>query len=85
MSIHKSLKTKTKQNRTVRKRFERFKTLKEKGINPTSVLALPKEKIIKLKIKKEKKEKKDSLIDITISPLETTKVKKQSRDVGKIK
>ena len=85
MSIHKSLKPNKKTYRTVRKRFERFKSLKEKGINPTSILGLPKEKIIKLKIKKEKKEEKKSLVDMALSPVYKTKTKKESRDVGKIK
>lgn len=60
MSIHKSLKVdKFKTTRNVRKRYERLQKLirTEKFIEGLSIYGLPKEKILKLKIKiKEKKE-----------------------------
>ncbi len=62
MSQHPSLKTsKTgKRHRTVLKRFEKFFALKEKGIikEGDSVFGMPKLKIIRAKIKKEKAEEK---------------------------
>ena len=61
MSIHSSLKGhKNKSIRSVRKRYERLKALLEKEKDVLSVFALPKEKIIRLKIKKEKKEETSS-------------------------
>lgn len=62
MSIHPSLKTSKagKKHRTVLKRYERLTALKEKGIlkDEDSVFGMPKLKIIKIKIKKEKAEDK---------------------------
>lgn len=62
MSQHPSLKTSKagKRHRTVLKRFEKFFTLKEKGIlsDEDSVFGMPKLKIIRAKIKKEKAEEK---------------------------
>ncbi len=58
MSIHSSLRPigKGKKHRSVLKRHERLKTLKDKGLwsQEMSVLGLPKVKMQKLKIKKEK-------------------------------
>ncbi|MBI4353475.1 MAG: small basic protein [Candidatus Omnitrophica bacterium] len=57
MSIHSSLRIVRKgSHRSVIKRFERLKVLKEKGLwsEERSVLGLPKVKMQKLKIKKEK-------------------------------
>ncbi|MBL7069478.1 MAG: small basic protein [Candidatus Omnitrophica bacterium] len=58
MTQHPSLRSdsKTKKHRSVLKRFERLKHLKEKGEweDETSIFGLPKLKIIKFKIKKEK-------------------------------
>lgn len=58
MSIHPSLKApaQDKQQRSVLKRIERLKTLLEKGLwhEGDSVFSLPKTKIFRLKIKKEK-------------------------------
>lgn len=58
MSLHPSLSsgTKGKQHRSVLKRYERIKTLDEKGKweDKDSIYRLPKLKIIKIKIKKEK-------------------------------
>lgn len=58
MSQHSSLKSSKagKKHRTVLKRFERFFTFKEKGVlnDGSSVFGLPKLKIIRTKIKKEK-------------------------------
>ncbi len=59
MSLHSSLKSsKYKNIRSVKKRYERLQSLLEKGKEVLSVFGLPKEKIIRLKIKKEKKEEK---------------------------
>ena len=62
MSQHPSLKTSKagKRHRTVLKRFEKFFALKEKGIikDGDSVLGMPKLKIVRAKIKKEKVEEK---------------------------
>ena len=66
MSIHPSFKNKNREKRTVRKRWERFKILCKKDKSPSSLFGLPKEKIIKFKIKKEKKEEKSLE---TLSPL----------------
>lgn len=58
MTQHPSLRstTKSKQHRSVLKRFERLKHLKEKGDweEGKSIFGLPKIKILKFKIKKEK-------------------------------
>ena len=62
MSQHSSLKSSKgrKKHRTVLKRYERFFTLKEKGVlkDGDSVFGMPKLKIIKVKVKKEKAEVK---------------------------
>ena len=62
MSLHPSLKTSKagKKHRTVLKRYERLTALKEKGIlkDDDSVFGMPKLKIIKIKVKKEKAEEK---------------------------
>lgn len=62
MSIHPSLKTSKagKKHRTVLKRYERLTALKEKGIlkEDDSVFGMPKLKIIRIKVKKEKAEEK---------------------------
>jgi small basic protein (TIGR04137 family) len=62
MSLHPSLKSSKvgKKIRTVLKRYEKFFTLKEKGIlkEDGSVFSMPKLKITRTKIKKEKKEEK---------------------------
>ena len=58
MSIHSSLRTggKGKKHRSVLKRHERLKILKEKGLwdEATSVLGIPKVKMQRIKVKKEK-------------------------------
>jgi small basic protein (TIGR04137 family) len=58
MSQHSSLRSKSKEavNRSVLKRYERLKDLKEKEKwdEEQSVYALPKQKIVKFKVKKEK-------------------------------
>ncbi len=58
MSIHSSLRSggKGKKHRSVLKRYERLKVLKDKNIwdEEKSVLGIPKVKMQKLKIKKEK-------------------------------
>jgi len=62
MSIHPSLKTSKagKKHRTVLKRYERLTAMKEKGLlkDDDSVFGMPKLKIIKIKVKKEKAEEK---------------------------
>lgn len=62
MSLHSSLKTSKseRKHRTVLKRYEKFSALKEKGIlkDDDSVFGMPKLKIIRVKIKKEKAEEK---------------------------
>lgn len=63
MSIHPSLSSadKTKSHRSVLKRFEKLKTLMEKGewLVKDSIFRLPKIKTLKIKIKKEKAEEKE--------------------------
>ena len=58
MSIHSSLRTggKGKKHRSVLKRYERLKILKDKGLwnDQKSVLGIPKVKMQRLKIRKEK-------------------------------
>ena len=58
MSIHSSLRagSKGKKHRSVLKRFERLKVLKDKNIwsEDKSVLGIPKVKMQKIKVKKEK-------------------------------
>ena len=62
MSLHPSLKTSKagKKHRTVLKRYERLSALREKGLlkEDDSVFGMPKLKIIKIKVKKEKAEEK---------------------------
>ncbi len=62
MSQHPSLKTSRagRKHRSVLKRFERFFAFKEKGIlgEDSSVFGMPKLKIVRTKIKKEKAEEK---------------------------
>ncbi len=58
MSIHSSLRSagKGRKHRSVLKRYERLKTLKDKNLwdEEKSVLGIPKVKVQKLKVKKEK-------------------------------
>jgi len=62
MSQHPSLKSSKagKRHRSVLKRYERFFTLKEKGVlkDKASIFGMPKLKIVRAKIKKEKTEEK---------------------------
>ena len=62
MSQHPSLKTSKagKKHRTVLKRYERFFALREKGMlkDGNSVFGMPKLKIVRVKVKKEKAEEK---------------------------
>jgi len=86
MSIHRTLKSnKYGQNRTVRTRRERVKTLLEKEIEVKSVFNLPAEKIIRLKIKKEKQETPVETTPTTMEDWKPPTHKKTSKDVGKIK
>ena len=62
MSQHPSLKSSkaSRRHRSVLKRYEKFFALKEKGIlkGDSSIFGMPKLKIVKTKIKKEKAEEK---------------------------
>lgn len=62
MSQHPSLKSSKagKRHRSVLKRFEKFLALKEKGVlkDGSSVFGMPKLKIVRTKLKKEKAEEK---------------------------
>ena len=86
MSMDKSLKrNKWKEKRNVRKRYERVEKLIKEARFLKSVYNLPKEKIVRLKIKKLKEEKKEEtstpIIDIH-DTLSSTKIKekKKSKD-----
>jgi small basic protein (TIGR04137 family) len=72
MSQHSSLKTSRVggRHRTVLKRYERFFALKEKGIlkNGDSVFGMPKLKILRTKIKKEKAEAKPEEAQVGVAP-----------------
>jgi len=78
MSLHPSLKTSKagKKHRTVLKRYERLTALKEKGLlkDDDSVFGMPKLKIIKIKVKKEKAEEKpkDGEVAATAVPTSVT-------------
>ena len=80
MSLHPSLKTSKagKKHRTVLKRYERLMVLKEKGLlkDDDSVFGMPKLKIIKIKVKKEKAEEKpkDGAEAATVVPVSTAPV-----------
>ena len=60
MSIHSSLRSagKNRKHRSVLKRYERLNVLKEKGLwgDQESVLGIPKVKMQKMKVRKEKTE-----------------------------
>ncbi|MFH1782401.1 MAG: small basic protein [Candidatus Omnitrophota bacterium] len=79
MSQHPSLKTsKTgKKHRTVLKRYEKLSVLKEKGIlkEDDSVFGMPKLKIIRTKIKKEKAEEKPKEGEVQAPGTEATQAK----------
>jgi len=70
MGIHKSLKPpKSGSKKTVNKRIDRIKKLIKEDkmdINNLKIYGLPKEKIIKMKIKKEKKEEETKLDGLII-------------------
>jgi len=85
MSVHPSLKRSHTKLRTVRKRWERFRLLQEKDKRSKIVFGMPKEKIVTFKIKKKVKEKKTNLLDVALTLTPDKKVKKTSKDVGKIK
>jgi len=73
MSLHPSLKTSKagKKHRTVLKRYERLTALKEKDLlkDDDSVFGMPKLKIIKIKVKKEKAEEKPKDGEVTAAPI----------------
>ncbi len=85
MSQHPSLKSSKigKKIRTVLKRYERFFTLKEKAIlkEGSSVFGMPKLKIVRAKIKKEKAEEKPPEGEVTAgaAPGEETPSKKEAK------
>lgn len=89
MSLHSSLKSdRYKPKRNVRKRYERIQALLEKGKEVLTAFALPKEKIIRLKVKKDKKEETETLTNEnlgTYAKEAEKKAKKKSKDIGKIK
>ena len=75
MSLHPSLKTSKagKKHRTVLKRYERLSALREKGLlkDDDSVFGMPKLKIIKIKVKKEKAEEKPAEGEGTVATAAT--------------
>ncbi len=74
MSIHSSFKKNKNEHRTVKKRWERLKALREKGKTVLSIFGLPKEKIIRYKLKKEPKEEtKKTLVEIAQEPTKKEK------------
>ena len=76
MSIHSSLRAvgKGKKHRSVLKRYERLKVLKEKNLwsEEKSVLGIPKVKMQKIKVKKEKATPEAGTGAVTGKPAETT-------------
>ncbi|MFC1666669.1 small basic protein [Candidatus Omnitrophota bacterium] len=82
MSQHPSLKSSKsgKKLRTVLKRYERFFTLKEKGRlkDDSSVFGMPKLKVVRAKIKKEKAEEKPEEVQAAAAPAETAGAPKQA-------
>lgn len=89
MSLHKSLKTDLwKRKRNVRKRQERIRDLinNYKWKKGMSVYGLPKEKIVRLRLKPKKEiEEKKEIPLVSIDEYKPDRTRKQSRDVGKIK
>jgi len=87
MSIHHSFKRKRTGHRTVRKRWERLRSLilqQKWNKEHHSVFTLPKERNIRLKLKKEKKEETVET-PLALETFKSDKKKKKSKDVGKIK
>lgn len=88
MSIHQSLKTNSnKYKRSVRKRYERLRSLllqQKWDKEHSSIFALPKEKIVRLKIKKIKEEKSEKDLVTYVKEAEK-KAKKKSRDTTGIR
>lgn len=72
MSIHSSLRSggKGKKHRSVLKRYERLRALKTKGLwdEEKSVLGIPKVKMQKLKVKKEKTASAEGTTPVTGKP-----------------
>ena len=87
MSQHPSLKTSKagKKHRSVLKRFEKFFTLKEKGIlkEDDSVFGMPKLKIVRTKIKKEKAEEKPEEAQAAVSEAQATAPKEAAPKADK--
>ena len=81
MSIHSSLRAigKGKKHRSVLKRYERLKVLKDKSLwsDESSVLGLPKVKQQKLKVKKEKAAPAEAASDVppTVATVLPAKIK----------
>jgi len=83
MSMDKSLRrNKWLPKRNVRKRFERIQKLIKEAKYLKSVYNLPKEKIVRLKIKKLKEEKKEitPAFGLSTSEIEKNASKKKSKD-----
>ena len=82
MSIHPSLKysDKDKKQRSVLKRTERLKTMMEKGSwkDGDTVFGLPKIKTVRIKIKKEKVEKAETVTAEGAAPAEAGQAKEQA-------
>jgi len=86
MSMHRSLKTHPFENRhrSVRKRYERLRSLKLQhkwDEEHNKIFALPKEKRLKHKEKKEKEAEKILTPMVTTLPTEKKKIKKKSKDI----
>ena len=85
MSIHPSLSTSKKiKQKSVLKRIERIKFLKEKNLwhDGDSVLGLPKIKVVRIKIKKEKAAEKTETTATTTSATETSATSKTTPVTG---
>ena len=87
MSQHPSLKASKagKKHRSALKRFEKFFTLKEKGIlkDDSSVFGMPKLKIVRTKVKKEKAEEKPEEAQAAAPEAQDTAQKEAAPKAGK--
>lgn len=86
MSQHPSLKTSRagKKHRSVLKRYEKFFALKEKSIlkEGSSVFGMPKLKIVRVKVKKEKAEEKPEEIQASALEAEGAAQKQTTKEVA---
>ncbi len=89
MAQHPSLRSssKSKQHRSVLKRFEKIEVLKKKGLwkeDEDSVFGLPKVKVVRFKVKKEKAEETAQATEAqTEEAVAGTEQKTQARSEGK--